>query len=288
MASAHDLALYLQIMMNGKDDVISAEGKALMMRPAGPASPFYGFGWFIDSDAGTVWHSGSTPGFESLATMIPARKDGVVVLVNGGSGIGFGETTQLRNGIAAAALGLDYTGEGSRSSQKALFIGLVLLPIGYLLGMTWSWRHRTAIRAKSGAFGAFSLWFPLLTTTVAAWVIVYLVPTLLGAPIATLRLFQPDLGVLLVTTSVAGVLWAVFRLGVAYTGRPAHRSPGARTTADRMVSDIDPARHRRGSGSTRKPSAGGDAAGGLGEATGGTGSGALSPRTSPRRRPHHC
>ncbi len=251
VASAHDLALYLQMMMNGRDDVISAEGKALMMRPASPASPSYGFGWFIDSGTGTVWHPGSTPGFESLATMVPAEKDGVVVLVNGGSGIGFGETTQLRNGVTAAALGLDYTGEGSRWSQKALFIGLVLLPIGYLLSMVWSWRHRTAIRAKSGVFGAFSLWFPLLTTLVAAWVVLYLVTTLLGAPIGTLRLFQPDLGVLLIATSVTGVLWAVFRLGVAYTGRPGgeseRRAPGraGRRARRRAVTAVS-RRRRRG------------------------------------------
>jgi CubicO group peptidase (beta-lactamase class C family) len=220
VASANDLALYLAMMMNGQDDVLSADGKAQMMRPASPVSPFYGLGWFIDAGNGTVWHSGSTPGFESLATMAPAEGDGVVVLVNGGSGIGFGETTQLRNSVTAAALDLDYDGEGSRWSQQALLLGLVLLPVVYLLAMVWAWRHRAAVRAKStNAFGRFSLWFPLLTTLVAAWVILWLVPTLLGAPLDTLRLFQPDLGLVLITTAVTGVLWAVFRLAVAYTAR---------------------------------------------------------------------
>jgi len=218
VASAGDLALYMQMMMNGEDDVLSAEGKALMMRPASAASPFYGFGWFLDSGNGSVWHSGSTPGFETLATMVPAEKKGVVVLVNGGSGIGFGETTQLRNGITARAIGLDYDGEGSRWSQKATFISLVLLPIIYLLSMIWAWRRRVEIRAKAGIFGLFSLWFPLLTTLGAAWVILWLVPNLFGAPLGTLVRFQPDLGLALIATAVSGVLWAVFRLGVAYTG----------------------------------------------------------------------
>ncbi len=221
IASASDLALYLQMMMNGEDDVLSAGAKAQMMRPASAASPFYGLGWFIDSGNRTVWHSGSTPGVETLATMLPADQDGVVVLVNGGSGIGFGETAQLRNGVTARALGLDYAGEGSRIWQKVLFIGLVALPIVYLLSMIWAWRHRVGIRAKvkSGASGLFSLWFPLLTTLVAAWAIFSLVPSLGGAPIATIRLFQPDFGWALIATAVTGVLWAVFRLGVAYTGR---------------------------------------------------------------------
>ena len=221
VASADDLGRYMQMMMNGEDDVLSAEGKALMMRPAGGASSFYGLGWFVDPGNGTVWHSGSSPGFETLATMLPAEKKGVVVLVNGGSGVGFGETAQLRDGITARALGLDYSGEGSRLSQKALFIGLALLPIVYLLSTIWALRHRAAIRAKSGSgiSGLFSLWFPLFTTLVAAWASLWLVPDLLGSPLGTISVFQPDLGLALIATGVTGVLWAVFRLGVAYTGR---------------------------------------------------------------------
>ena len=111
--------------------------------------------------------------------------------------------------------------EGSRLSQKILFIALALLPIIYVLSMIWAWRHRVGIRAKmkSGVSGLFSLWFPLLTTLVAAWAIFRLVPSIGGAPLGTIRLFQPDFGLALIATAVTGVMWAVFRLGVAYTGR---------------------------------------------------------------------
>jgi CubicO group peptidase (beta-lactamase class C family) len=217
VASANDLARYMGVLMNGEDDVLSAEGKALMMRPASPVSPYYGFGWSVDPGNQTVWHSGSTPGVETLATMVPAENRGVVVLVNGGSGIGFGETGPLRTGVTALALGLESEEEGPRWVQKALFLSLVLLPIIYLLSMAWAWRHRDGLRGKSGPFGLFSLWFPLLTTLVAAWAMLWLVPNLFGVPLGTLFLFQPDFGLALVATSVFGVLWAVFRLGVAYT-----------------------------------------------------------------------
>ncbi len=219
VATAGDLARYMQVMMDGQDDVLSAAGKAQMMRPASAASPSYGFGWYLDTGNGSVWHTGASPGFESLAWMIPAEKTGAVALVNGVGGIGFAETTELRTGIAARGLGVDYAGEGSRLPQKALFVGLVLLPIVYLLSMVWAWRHRAAIRAKSGIAGRFSLWFPLLTTLVAAWFILVLVPRLFGSPLANLYLFLPDFVLMLVATAVTGVLWAVFRLGVAYTGR---------------------------------------------------------------------
>ena len=216
VASASDLALYMQMMMNGEDDVLSADGKAMMMQPASEISTFYGFGWFLDTDAGTVSHSGASPGFEALVTMIPAEKKGVAVLVNAGSGIGFGETIQLRNGVTARAIGLDYSGEGSRFWQKVMFASLGLLPIAYLLSMVWAWRHRVQLRAKSGAFGLFSLWFPLATTVGAALFIFLVVPKLFSASLATIRLFQPDSGLLLIAAAVLGVLWAVFRLAISY------------------------------------------------------------------------
>ncbi|GGL21089.1 serine hydrolase domain-containing protein [Mangrovihabitans endophyticus] len=247
VASATDLALYMNVMMNGEDDVLSADGKALMMRPSDEASPFYGFGWFVDPGAGRVWHSGASPGFESDATMIPAAKKGVVVLVNGGSGMGFGETSRLRNGITAMTLGLDDPGEGSRWQQKAVFIGLVLLPLLYLLSMIWAWLHRAELRAKAGASGLFSLWFPVLTTLVAAWVILSLAPRLIGSPLGTIRLFQPDVGLVLIASAVTGVLWAVLRLGVAYTGRtgaPDGR-PGTPVSSRRAASEAGTGRDSR-------------------------------------------
>lgn len=218
IASTSDLARYLAIMMDGQDDIISAKGKAAMMHPASAVSPFYGFGWFVDTGKGTVYHSGTTPGIETLATMVPAEKKGVVVLVNAGSGIGFGETMELRNGISARALGLDYAGEGSRWQQKALFVGLTLLPLVFLSSMIWAWFHRDALRAKSGPSGLFSLWFPLLTTLGMAWTFFYLIPHLFGVSIGTLRLFQPDLALTMAANVVTGVMWAFFRLGVAYSG----------------------------------------------------------------------
>jgi len=227
VASARDMARYLAVIMNGKDDVVSASSKAEMMRPASALSPFYGFGWFIDAGKGTVWHSGASPGTETLATLMPAKQKAVVVLVNAGSGIGFGETTELREGITARALGLDHAGEGNRWQQKAVFIGLVLLPPAFLLSMVWAWFKRKKLRAKSGTFGLFSLWFPLLSTLAMAVFLIYLNPRLTGAPLETLLLFQPDLALTMIASAVTGVAWALFRLGLAYTGNPGRRSPPA-------------------------------------------------------------
>ncbi|MFN3187751.1 MAG: serine hydrolase domain-containing protein [Nannocystaceae bacterium] len=217
VASASDLALYMQVMLSGEDDILSAAGKAAMMRPASEASPFYGLGWFVDPQTGEVWHTGTSPGFETIATMIPADHAGAVVLTNASSGLGFAESTALRVGVTTRALGLDPVDHGSRWSQKALFVALTLAPLAFLLSIAWAWRAREALRAKSGPFGLFSLWFPLLTTGVGAWLMIEQIPNLYGVPLGTLRRFQPDFALVLFASATTGVAWAVFRLAVAYS-----------------------------------------------------------------------
>ncbi|REK12634.1 MAG: hypothetical protein DWQ40_10960 [Actinobacteria bacterium] len=100
-----------------------------------------------------------------------------------------------------------------------MFGSLLVAPVVYMAAMVWAWRKREEVRAKSGAAGLFSLWFPMFTTVVAAWVLMWLTPRLFGTSLSSLALFQPDLVLVLVATSLLGVLWAVFRLGVAYTGK---------------------------------------------------------------------
>ena len=219
IASAGDIALYMTMMMNGEDDIISAESKAQMMRPASSASPFYGFGWYIDAANGTVSHAGTTPGVETLAVMVPAERKGVVVLVNAGSGMGFGENGNLISGISTIALGEDYAGDSGRWSRMALFGMFVLMPVVFGIGIFQAVFGREKLRAKSGMFGAFSMWFPLLITIALAWTCVWLLPSLFGVSMGTLRVYSPDLALCLVASAAAGVTWALVRLGVHYLGR---------------------------------------------------------------------
>ena len=226
VASANDLARYLQTMMNGRDDVLSAEGKSLMMRPAGAASPFYGLGWFVDSGNRTVWHSGTSPGYESLATMIPSEKKGVVVLVNGGSGVGLrgdGPAPQRhhrqgvgprlrRRGVAPVAEG-PVRLSGAPADR---------LPAQHDLGLAAPGRDTRQV----GHLRPVQPVVPPAHHACRSMGHPALVPNLFGSPLANISLFQPDLGMALIATAVTGVLWAVFRLGVAYTNRsgPARRA----------------------------------------------------------------
>ena len=100
-----------------------------------------------------------------------------------------------------------------------MFGSLLFAPVVYMVAMVWAWRRRDEVRAKSGAAGLFSLWFPMFTTVVAAWVLMWLTPRLFGTSLSSLALFQPDLVLLLIASSLLGVLWAVFRLGWPIQGQ---------------------------------------------------------------------
>ena len=216
VSSARDLGRYMEMMMNGTDDVLSAKGKTQMMRPASEMSPHYGFGWFLEPENGVVTHSGSNLGYETLVTMVPAQKKGAAVIVNGGSGTGYGDTNHLRYGLVAQALGINSGTSGQNWAAKATFLGALAMPALYLIAMIWAWRKKDTIRAKTGRFGAFSLWFPLVATLALAWLIFNVIPKLFGAPFATIQLFQPDMALVMAAIAVMGVLWALFRLGVKY------------------------------------------------------------------------
>jgi len=224
VSTAGDLARYLQMMMNGRGDILSAAGKARMLEPASDASPGYGFGWMLDGAEGSAYHTGLSPGFETIAAMIPAKKRGVVVLTNGGSGMGFAETTQLRYGLVARALDLPPPGDTGRAMRIANFLSLAAGPIVLLLAMAWAWVKRGSLRTKrASAFGRFSLWFPLVAMAAVAWMCVAIIPQLFGVSLATLALFQPDMALMLKAIAILGLVWAAVRLGIAYGGRPASR-----------------------------------------------------------------
>lgn len=219
MASADDLALYVAMLLNGKDDIISAESKKRMMQPASSQSPFYGLGWALSPQEGAVYHSGTSPGTETFAILLPDESKAVIVLVNAGSGMGFGETGNLIHRISAYGLGQDYTPDQGIWGRKSLFLMYALLPLIFMAGTVQAWLFRSGVKAKSGAAGAFSLWFPLLMTSALAWISLSLVPSLFGITLTTLKVFSPDFSIALLASSTTGLVWAVSRLIIHYSAR---------------------------------------------------------------------
>lgn len=216
MASASDVARYLEIMLNGEDDLIRADNKVLMLQPASDASPFYGLGWFIDPATERAYHTGLVPGSEAVAILSPSDQRGAVVLVNTNSGMGYGLTADLLWGISTLGLGEAYQPIQTQLATQLFFLMLMALPLFFLAAIAGAWFLRKGLRAKSGFSGLFSLWFPLLATTAMSWVFLVLLPQLFGTPLGTLGLYQPDMVILLIAGSVSGFALAVIRLGLYY------------------------------------------------------------------------
>ncbi len=222
VSSARDMARYLGIMINGRDDILSAAGKRLMMTSAGEVSPEYGFGWALNPEQGTVFHGGSNPGFEGVATMVPDEKKGVVVLSNSGSGFGFGENAALFQRLTETALDLPAADAGYSGWRKVIFVGLAAIPILFLAGMARAWTGRDRLRANTGVAAESGLWLALTLALALAWVLLVAVPGLYGTPFSALLVFRPDIGLLLALIAATAVVWALFQLVLAKTRpRPA-------------------------------------------------------------------
>jgi len=221
-ASARDLARYVGMMMNGKDDIVTARTKTMMMSPASEASPYYGLGWSLDPEAGAVFHSGLTPGVETLAVFIPAERRAALILINANGGFGFGETTRLMTGFTAQALGLEAPVVTGGWGRKALVLIFVISPALFILGILQSFHARASLKEMSGWREHLRLWLPVLATLALTVTSLMVMPALFGTPLSTFWLFQPGFTLALIATALTGVLWSSSRLLFAFS-RARHR-----------------------------------------------------------------
>ncbi len=214
VSSARDMARYLSVMMNKQDDILSADGKARMMSPASDISPEYGFGWFLNPDDGVVYHSGSNPGYEALATMIPSENRAAVVLANANSGFAFGQTRNLRYGINARLLAIEYLGEKTPWIMRIAYGVLVLAPLLFLFRIIIDLQNRRdrKVHLEIPRLTKLSQWWPLFFAAVLAYLLLAVVPNTFGASLGALFVFQPDAGLLLFATSFTCVIWALTQL----------------------------------------------------------------------------
>lgn len=226
-ASAEDMGRYLAMWLNGEDDLVSATTKAAIVTASDPASPLYGLGWSVDVESGAAYHTGLVPGAEALASIRPAEKEGVVVLVNANGGLGFADTLYLIGGVAARAFNQTHDDDGSRWGPKIAYLSIVILPPLFVFFTFVSWRGRLALIAKRESMsGKLSLWLPPAAMCGLSWLLIWPLPNIFGGSIATLQLYQPDFALCLIATALLAPAWAVLRLALAYLGGEALISTG--------------------------------------------------------------
>jgi CubicO group peptidase (beta-lactamase class C family) len=201
LTTAPDMARFLAFLMDGGSGILSSSAKRQALSPAGGAAPAYGFGWYVDAASGRAFHSGASPGFESMAVLLPDQGRAAIVLINAGSGFGFGETLALRNSVIARTLGLPYAGEKPPWGRQLAYLSLILLSVLLLLASA-----RVTLAVQGRAPGKRQL-IASVSVLVGVLTMVAALPPQLGAPLATIALYRPDLGVMLGALVAAALLW---------------------------------------------------------------------------------
>ena len=224
ISSAEDMTHYLSAQLNG-----GAYGDSSVLSPSGVttlhtagarvgATSSYAMGWLVRGQPGAVRleHSGDVSNFHSNLLLLPEEQLGVVILINANGVNNAAAVDDLAEGVAAIL------GGQSLSKRAAPPVDLIrlMVPLAPLLLLSvWvvgsylvirRWRRRGELPAR----GKRRLWrysVPLgldLGLATLPWL---LAPQLLHAPMATIRLFAPDVFLSIVLLSVLGLAWALAR-----------------------------------------------------------------------------
>lgn len=211
-ASAEDLARYVAAVQSRDPRIVPDSADRLFAaRPIqGPLG--YAYGWFLysDSDGGLIYHSGASPGFNSMVAIDPDTGRAVVVLTNL-FGILHG---QLAQAVAHEALGLEPVDPAPPlGPQLALWSGVAAI-LGILL---WLFKTGRRLLGSPGPMRPWVRWLNLgavFGMVGAAVTMLVLFPRVVGASIASGRVYFPDLMWLLFTACGMLVVLALGRLAL--------------------------------------------------------------------------
>jgi CubicO group peptidase (beta-lactamase class C family) len=233
ISSAEDMAHYLIAQLNGgtygENQVVSPAGVAALHTAGATinATSAYGMGWVIhhQPQATRFEHNGDTSTFHSNMLLLPEEQIGIVVLTNIGGVNNAAAMNIPIEGMAAILLGHSLSPSVDPASDlvgPALPLAPILILVVWMVGWylvirRWQRRGELPLRGMR-RFWRYGL--PLgveICLAALAWL---LVPRLLHTPMATIRLFAPDvfLSIVLVTNLSLGCALArttlTFRLPV--------------------------------------------------------------------------
>jgi CubicO group peptidase (beta-lactamase class C family) len=233
ISSAEDITHFLICQLNGGTydaaSVLSPAGVAAMHQPAvreGDRDIFYGMGWESRTLAGVpvVRHKGTNANFYADMVLYKEGGWGIVILTNLDSLNFNGGRLQ---GLSAGVLSL-LRGEAPPDVQMPhhpllASATLVIAAVTALMlsAMVWSLltlRHsRTRPRRQPGGPWALGLRVVLPSVVYIGWGLALLIifPAL-AYPLAPTLLIVPDLGYLIVVSSVLALVWGIARVPLAY------------------------------------------------------------------------
>ncbi len=215
-ASIEDLARYVEAVRT-RDPRIVPKGADRLFA----IKPFYeqwghAYGWYTDSagDEPVYVHSGFTPGFFALATMVPAKGQVVVVLTNM-SGLAHGNLPQA---VTNAALGWDPVSAAPPIGAKIAIWSAVTAPIGLLL-LLYKTGRRLLYRRQPMRPWVRGLNVGVALGLVAGVCGVYIgFQAMMGVSFHTGYAYYPDLTATTVAAMVLALLLAAGRLALVVRG----------------------------------------------------------------------
>jgi CubicO group peptidase (beta-lactamase class C family) len=216
-ASVEDLARYVDAVRMRDPRVVPESADRLFLIKPYYEEWGYAYGWYADStgDEPVFEHSGFTPGFLALATMVPGTGHTVVVLTNM-SGLAHGDLPQA---VTNAALGWDPVPAAASLGAKTAIWSAVMAPLGLLLLLYKTGRSllfpSKPMRSWVRVLGLAAV----LGLGAAAYGVFVGFQAMLGVSFNTGFAFFPDLTVTTVVTIVLVLLLAAGRLALVVRGK---------------------------------------------------------------------
>jgi len=227
ISSAEDLARYLIAHLNagryGGAEILSPAGIAELHRPAVPVmgTPdiFYGMGWFIAPTNGvpTVRHVGETGNFHANLVLVPEGRWGIVLLMNANSMfLGRSHIDGLVTGVTSLLVGrAPPAAEPFYDTIVFYFfiLGVAALQVVGIIrsvGKLRRWRAQPARRPRGVLRVGWHIVLPLVLNLMPAVLFLVVTPQLFG-PLPLQILVAPDLGYVMVVSSVVALGWSVLR-----------------------------------------------------------------------------
>lgn len=138
-ASIEDMARYLEAVRTGDSRIVPENSARLFLIKPFSEQWGYSYGWYTNSGGGAPFfeHSGFTPGFFALATIVPATGEVVTVLTNK-AGLAQGD---LPRAVTHAALGWEPVPATARFGPRIAIWSAVTAPLGLLL-LLWKTGQR--------------------------------------------------------------------------------------------------------------------------------------------------
>ncbi|MEM7079482.1 MAG: serine hydrolase domain-containing protein [Pseudomonadota bacterium] len=218
--SSEDLARFLEALRSRDSRVVPADSERLFTPLEFAPGHGYAYGWFTDSTRETgpiLQHSGFTPGFLSLATIVPDSETVVVVLTNM-SGFAHGN---LPAAATHTVLGWEAVEATALLGARIAIWSALAAPLGLLLLLfKTAGQLRDPARETKRALNIIAS-ILLLAGAVALW---FTYPRLVDAGFGTAWRHFPDLTLVTVAAMALAVLLASARLALVFV-MPSAPSP---------------------------------------------------------------